>query len=220
MAVIKRFIDGQWVPVAVGQQGPPGPQGVPGLADPTLVDLGTLANVNASGQSGDDLLRYDGSNWVPDTLDTDDVAEAGNLYYTDARVETVISNSDTDDIAEGFTNLYYTDARVEAIAAPLYFVENMVDPAGGTYTLALSDVAKVVSVGGSATVTIEVPDNSAVPFPIGTVINVYRDTTGDVTIAGASGVTVRNAGDIADQYVEVSLRKRDTDEWVLSGNVA
>jgi hypothetical protein len=49
-------------------------------------------------------------------LDTDDVSEAGNLYYTDARVEAVISSSDTDDLAEGLTNLYYTDARADSRA--------------------------------------------------------------------------------------------------------
>jgi hypothetical protein len=150
--------------------------------------------------------------------DTDDISEgATNLYYTDARVETVISNSDTDDLAEGSSNLYYTDARVEAIAAPLYFTENVQT---GNYTLALSDVAKVVAMNNSASATVTVPLDASVEFPVGTVINVYAMTANTVTVEGASGVTVRNDGDIADQYVEVSLRKRGTDEWVLSGNVS
>jgi hypothetical protein len=59
-----------------------------------------------------------------------------------------------------------------------------------------------------------------VAFPLGTVINVYRAGTGSVTISGAAGVTVRNAGAISDQFGEVSLRKRGTDEWVLSGDVS
>ena len=36
------------------------------------------------------------------------------LDYTDARVEAVISGSDTDDLSEGSTNLYYTDGRADA----------------------------------------------------------------------------------------------------------
>jgi hypothetical protein len=59
-----------------------------------------------------------------------------------------------------------------------------------------------------------------VAFPLGTVINVYRAGTGSVTISGAAGVTVRNGGAISDQFGEVSLRKRGTDEWVLSGDVS
>ncbi len=61
-------------------------------------------------------------------IDTYQVTEGSNLYYTDSRVKTklnaedVISGStqininhlDTDDLSEGSTNLYYTDARVKA----------------------------------------------------------------------------------------------------------
>jgi hypothetical protein len=104
-----------------------------------------------------------------------------------------------------------------AAGAPLYFVENVQTE---NYTLVLSDVAKVIAMNNSAAATVTVPLNSSVAFSTGTVINVYAMTAETVTIAGAEGVTVRNDGDIADQYVEVSLRKRDTDEWVLSGDVS
>jgi len=100
--------------------------------------------------------------------------------------------------------------------APLYFVENV---RTANYTLALSDVAKVVAFDSSSNLTLTVPLNSSVAFPIGAVINVYRAGTGTVTVAGASGVTVRNVGEITDQFGEVSLRKRGTDEWVLTGDI-
>ena len=102
-------------------------------------------------------------------------------------------------------------------AVALLFTENVQT---GNYTLALSDVSKVVAMNNSGAATVTVPTDVSVGFAIGTVINVYAMTANAVTIAGAPSVTVRNAGDIADQYVEVSLRKRATDEWVLSGNVA
>ena len=47
------------------------------------------------------------------TLDTDDVSEGSNLYYTDARFDTRLATKDTDDVAEG-SNLYYTDGRFDA----------------------------------------------------------------------------------------------------------
>jgi hypothetical protein len=112
------------------------------------------------------------------------------------------------------------DSRVKTIednSAPKYFVENLQTT---NYTLALVDVAKVVAFDSASNLTLTVPLNSSVTFPIGTVINVYRAGTGTVTIAGSSGVTVRNVGEIADQFAEVSLRKRGTDEWVLTGNIA
>lgn len=49
-----------------------------------------------------------------DTITTDEVVEGANLYYTDGRVQTVISNSTTDDVSEGATNLYFTDGRADA----------------------------------------------------------------------------------------------------------
>ena len=45
---------------------------------------------------------------------TSDIAEGSNLYYTDARVNTLLDTKTTNDIAEG-SNLYYTDARAQAL---------------------------------------------------------------------------------------------------------
>jgi len=44
-------------------------------------------------------------------LDTGDLGEGSNLYYTDARFDTRLGTKDTGDLGEG-SNLYYTDARV------------------------------------------------------------------------------------------------------------
>ena len=47
-------------------------------------------------------------------LDTDDIAEGNNLYFTNARAEAAVANLDTDDLSEGTTNLYFSNARAEA----------------------------------------------------------------------------------------------------------
>ena len=86
------------------------------------------------------------------------------------------------------------------------------------YTLALADADKIVLMNKSGAADLTVPTNAAVAFSIGTIIGVYNVSSDAVTIVGDGGVTVRNAGDLA-QYGEVSLRKRATDEWVLAGSV-
>ena len=86
------------------------------------------------------------------------------------------------------------------------------------YTIGLDDVNKVVPMDGTS-LTLTIPDNATVAFTAGTIVNVYNLNSTDVTIAGAAGVTVRNAGALA-QFGEVSLRKRGTDEWVLAGSVS
>jgi hypothetical protein len=100
--------------------------------------------------------------------------------------------------------------------APLLLEENI---QSGNYTLALSDVAKVIAMNNTGAATVTVPPNASVAFPVGAVVNVYQAGTASVTIAGGSAVTVRNPGAISAQFGEVSLRKRDTNEWVLAGQV-
>jgi hypothetical protein len=108
------------------------------------------------------------------------------------------------------------DTAEADIAALKYLVETTEQTAD--YTLALADVNKVVNMNKSGTGEVVVPTNSSVAFPIGSVVGVYNQSSDDVEIVGDAGVTVRNAGTLA-QYAEVSIRKRATDEWVLAGVV-
>jgi hypothetical protein len=123
-------------------------------------------------------------------------------------------------------NLFYTKTHIddtfftktEALASQ-YLLENVQTE---SYALALSDINKVVAMNNSAAATVTVPNNSGedgVAFPVGTVINIYRMTDQPVDVVGDLGVTVRNAGNIYEQYTEISLRKRATNEWVASGNI-
>ena len=79
--------------------------------------ISNLLDVNASGIQNGQVLKWNGSEFVPgdDTVlqSTDQLAEGTtNLWYSDARVENVLSNSTTTDIAEG-ANLYYTTDRFD-----------------------------------------------------------------------------------------------------------
>lgn len=89
-----------------------------------------------------------------------------------------------------------------------------------SYTLVLSDAGKVVEMNVAGANDLTVPLNSSVAFPIGTVIGVYQMGAGLTTIVATGGVTIRNVGAMSGQYAEASLRKRATDEWVLTGSLA
>ena len=94
---------------------------------------------------------------------------------------------------------------------------------GTTYTLVLTDVAKVVSLTNAASITLTVPENSSVAFPVGTQILLYQGGAGQVTISPAGSVTVRSQGTklkITAQYGVAGLLKVATDEWVAFGNLA
>jgi hypothetical protein len=92
---------------------------------------------------------------------------------------------------------------------------------GTSYTLALTDVAKVVTLTNASAITLTIPTNATVAFPTGTQILLYQGGAGQVTIGGA-GVTIRSQGTklkIAGQYGVAGLLKLATDEWVAFGNL-
>ena len=91
---------------------------------------------------------------------------------------------------------------------------------GTSYTLVLSDVAKVITLTNAASITLTVPTNSSVAFPIGTQILLYQGGAGQVSLSYA-GVTMRSNGakyKINGQYAVAGLLKLATDEWVFFGN--
>ena len=89
------------------------------------------------------------------------------------------------------------------------------------YTLALTDAGLVVECTSASATTITVPVSTSVAFPVGTVIEILQYGAGQVTIAAASGVTLRNPSSLTTraQYSSISLRMRATDEWVVSGDL-
>ena len=93
---------------------------------------------------------------------------------------------------------------------------------GTTYTLVLSDVAKIVGLTNASAIALTVPANASVAFPVGTQILLYQGGSGQVTVGGA-GVTFRSQGSklkTGGQYSIVGLLKVDTDEWVVFGNTS
>jgi hypothetical protein len=93
---------------------------------------------------------------------------------------------------------------------------------GTTYTLALTDTSKLITLNNASAITVTVPANSSVAFSIGTQINCIQTGAGKVTFSPASGVTINSkAGNksISAQWVGVSLIKTDTDVWVLLGDL-
>lgn len=93
---------------------------------------------------------------------------------------------------------------------------------GTTYTLALADSAKLVTLSNASAITLTVPTNASVAFPTGTQIILYQAGAGQVTIGGA-GVTIRSNGNklkLTGQYAVASIIKIGTDEWIAAGNLS
>lgn len=90
------------------------------------------------------------------------------------------------------------------------------------YNLGLADAGQTLLIDSSTDRIITVPLNSAVPFAIGQRLDIVRLNTGNVTFAGAVGVTINSKNSnkkIAARYSGATLIKYDTDTWVLIGDL-
>ena len=88
------------------------------------------------------------------------------------------------------------------------------------YTLVLSDAGKLIQMTSASNVTVTIPTNGSVAFPIGTHIDICSYGAGQVTIAGAGGVTVNARGALKTlslQYSVCTCVKLGADEWLYIG---
>lgn len=94
------------------------------------------------------------------------------------------------------------------------------DNKSASFTLALADAGKMLLVSSSSAVTVTIPTNASVAFPVGTEIEVTMMGSGSVTFTGATGVTIDSLSSlvsVSDQYGVAALKKISTDEWLLAG---
>jgi hypothetical protein len=92
---------------------------------------------------------------------------------------------------------------------------------GTSYTLALTDLAKLVTLTNAGAITLTVPLESSVAFTIGDRIDLLQRGSGQVTIVGAGGVTVNGTPGLKlrAQWSSATLIKLDTNSWVLLGDL-
>ena len=90
------------------------------------------------------------------------------------------------------------------------------------YTAVLADRDKLVEVSSATGVTLTIPTNASVAYPVGTSFDVLQTNTGQVTIAGAEGVTVNATPGLKlrTQWSSATLFKRAENTWVVYGDLS
>jgi hypothetical protein len=139
-------------------------------------EIGQLTNVDTTGIQNGQVLKWNGSSFVPanDTVltSTDQLPEGTtNKWWTDARFDSRFAAKSTTDLAEG-TNLYYTDARWDARFA--------------TQLVAGTNITITNGAGGVRTISAATTDLSAyatTAYVDGAVFSgAYADLTGKPTL--------------------------------------
>jgi len=99
---------------------------------------------------------------------------------------------------------------------------------GTTYTPVLSDgvyqgsQGAMMTFNNAAAVTVTIPPNSSVAYPVGTTLMATQLGAGKVTLAQGAGVTINSAAgnkSIGSQYAGVTLVQTAANVWLLMGSL-
>jgi hypothetical protein len=90
-----------------------------------------------------------------------------------------------------------------------------------SYVAVLADRARLVRISTSGASTFTIPSNGSIPYPLGSILQVAQQFTGQVTVTAGAGATIRtpHGAKTAAQYSIASAVKVDTDEWYVTGDV-
>jgi hypothetical protein len=152
------------------------------------------------------LEYYDGANWVgPTAFSGLSDVDLGGLVDQD--LATYSSG----------TNEWVPISRLRVAG-----IEPENAQTGTTYTLALTDLGKLLTHANASPITLTVPTNASVAFPAGSRIDLVQYGAGQVTIAAASGVTINSKNSnnkLTGLYAAATLWYRGSDVWILIGDL-
>ncbi len=179
-------------------------------------------------QNKDQYLDYGGVNQVA-VGDVKDAVSKKHTQGTDTTLGKMAADIDMN--SKSITNLPAPSAVNHALRQTAKITEAMLEKTlyitenaqtGTTYTLVIGDDHKLVSCSNSSAITLTIPTNESVAFPVGTQILILQKGTGQVTISKATGVTVNSvngANKTVAQYSMAGLIKLATDTWILFGDL-
>jgi hypothetical protein len=91
-----------------------------------------------------------------------------------------------------------------------------------SYTLSsLTERDSLIEVNKASAVTLTIPADSSVNYPVGTSLDILQTGSGQITIAGAGGVTVNSTPGLKlrTQWSSATLFKRAANTWVVFGDL-
>jgi hypothetical protein len=191
-------------------------------------------DIQPSGHLSNEIAVSGGQILSSRLAERDEDAVEGNLAKFDSSGNPVDSGIDPDTKADKDSDAVennlakFDDAgnpvdsgiAISDVSKNLYIVEN--PQTGTTYTLVLADDHKLVSCANANPITLTIPLDSSVAFPVGTQILILQKGAGAVTIKGNTGVNVYSADSVNTtiaQYSMAGLIKIATNSWVLFGDL-
>ena len=108
-----------------------------------------------------------------------------------------------------------------AAAAAVADLATTVNTQNTSYVAALTDNTNVVVMNVGSACTFTVPPNSSVAFPVGSVLTVIQEGTGQVTLTAGIDVTINTPSSLTTraQYSTVALTQVAANVWVAAGDL-
>ncbi len=90
-----------------------------------------------------------------------------------------------------------------------------------SYTTVLTDRDSLIEISSATATTLTIPTDASVAYPVGTSFDILQTGAGQVTIAGAAGVTVNATPGLKlrTQWSSATLFKRAANTWVVYGDL-
>ncbi len=171
-----------------------------------VIGDGTLT-VGSDG-AGEDVTFY--SDTAGDSLVWDSSAESLTITGSNGQDALVVADGDVS----------ITDALTVTGTTTTYL--NIITDSGTTRTPGLTDASAYILCTHGTGMTVTLPQDSAVAFPVGTQIIFERNGAGTLTFAAGTGATVNSKGatlTCADRYTTVAAVKIAADTWTIFGNI-
>ena len=171
-----------------------------------VIGDGTLT-VGSDG-AGEDVTFY--SDTSGDHMVWDSSAEKLTITGTDSQTALDVPDGNvtiTDDLTVSGTTFTYLNVLTDSTT---------------TRTPALTDASAYILTTHGTGITVTLPQNSAVAFPVGTTIYFERNGAGTLTFAAGTGATVTSKDSTltcGDRYTTVAAIKISTNGWSLIGNI-
>jgi hypothetical protein len=112
------------------------------------------------------------------------------------------------------------ESAIEFVAPGLIGIKTV---AGTTYTLVASDAGQMLVFTNAAGCAVTVPTNADVDFEQGAAVLLVQYGDAQVSVAGASGVTVNSTDGLVStrtQFAQITIIQTSDDVWLVGGDRA
>jgi hypothetical protein len=160
-----------------------------------------------------------------DDIDVFQFAGAGsvtagtNISVTGSQVAVVANPTFSGLVTASASGVAFSDGTQTKVGVPsITTISQKTD----SYTLSnLNERDTIVEISKGSATTLTIPADGTINYPVGTTIDIIQTGSGQVTIAGAGGVTVNATPGLKlrTQWSSATLLKRASNTWLVFGDL-